>query len=109
MALFAVTYEYTGTTGHDALRDTHRPEHVAFLSGQHEAGRLVVSGPTGNGAGALLVFTGGSADDVARLLDVDPFRREGLIATRTVVPWKPFFGAERLAVHSVPQPAGAAR
>lgn len=94
MALFAVTYEYTDNP---AGRDEHRPEHVAFLSGQHEAGRLVVSGPTDDGAGALLVFAGESADDVARLLDGDPFRREGLIGRRTVSPWKPFFGADRLA------------
>lgn len=109
MALFAVTYEYTDTAGHGAQRDTHRPEHVAFLAGQHEAGRLVVSGPTDNGAGALLVFSGDSADDVARLLDADPFRREGLIARRTVSPWKPFFGAERLAVQGEAHAAGAAR
>lgn len=109
MALFAVTYEYTDVPGHDALRDTHRPEHVAFLSGQHEAGRLVVSGPMNDGAGALLVFTGDSADDVARLLDADPFRREGLISHRTVSPWKPFFGAERLAVREEAAPAEAAR
>ncbi|MDQ4489438.1 YciI family protein [Sinomonas sp. ASV486] len=106
MPVFAVTYEYTDDA---AGRDEHRPEHVAFLSGQHEAGRLVVSGPTSNGAGALLVFAGESADDVAALLDADPFRREGLIARRTITPWKPFFGAERLTVQSEPKPAGAAR
>ena len=93
MALFAVTYEYTDAP---RQRDAHRPEHVAFLSGLHESGRLVVSGPADGGTRALLVFSGESADDVAALLDDDPFRREGLIARRTVSAWSPFFGKERL-------------
>ena len=93
MALFAVTYEYTDNP---SGRDLHRPEHVAFLSRQHEAGRLLVSGPTDGGTGALLVFAGDTAQDVEALLDGDPFRREGLIGRRTVSAWKPFFGADRL-------------
>ena len=99
MAHFAVTYEYTADA---AGRDAHRPEHVAFLAAQHAAGRLLVSGPVDGGSsspgsGALLVLTGETADDVAALLDADPFRREGLIARRTVSEWRVFFGADRLA------------
>lgn len=94
MALFAVTYEYTDAP---EQRDAHRPEHVAFLSGLHDSGRLVVSGPADGGARALLVVSGDSADDVAGLLDGDPFHREGLIGRRTVSAWSPFFGKERLA------------
>ena len=102
MPVFAVTYEYTDQPGDEQRRDEHRPEHVAFLTAQHEAGRLLVSGPvdrdpSAGGSGALLIFAGESADDVAALLDGDPFRREGLIARRTVSPWRVFFGADRLA------------
>ncbi|ASN53244.1 YciI family protein [Sinomonas sp. R1AF57] len=100
MALFAVTYQYTDNP---AGRDLHRPEHVAFLASQHEAGRLRVSGPTDGGTGALLVLAGDTAHDVEALLNGDPFRREGLIARRTVAAWKPFFGADRLEL------SGAAR
>ena len=93
MALFAVTYEYTDNP---SGRDLHRPEHVAFLAGQHETGCLLVSGPTDGGSGALLVLAGDTAHDVEALLDADPFRREGLISRRTISAWKPFFGADRL-------------
>ncbi|GAA2203654.1 YciI family protein [Sinomonas flava] len=93
MALFAVTYRYTANP---SGRDLHRPEHVAFLAAQYEARRLIVSGPTDGGAGALLILAGATADDVEGLLDADPFCREGLIARRTVTAWKPFFGADRL-------------
>ena len=109
MAHFAVTYEYTDEPEAQQQRDAHRPAHVAFLAAQHAAGRLLVSGPVGGGAsnaGALLVFAGESADDVAALLDADPFRREGLIARRTVARWNVFFGADRLA-EDVPAPDAA--
>lgn len=88
MATFAVNYTYG--SGTEAARDRFRPEHKDFLAGLHEAGRLRVSGPVDGGA--LLVFEGSSAEEVAALLDADPFRREGLIAERTVREWTIFFG-----------------
>lgn len=88
MATFAVQYTYGANT--DAARDRFRPEHKDFLAGLHEAGRLRVSGPVDGGA--LLIFEGSSAEEVAALLDGDPFRREGLIAERTVREWTIFFG-----------------
>ncbi|XKK61194.1 YciI family protein [Streptomyces sp. ARC32] len=92
MATFAVTYTYAEDSA--PARDEHRPEHKDFLESQFNAGRLRVSGPLGqDGApGALLVFEAGSADELAALLDQDPFRREGLIAERTIRDWQIFFG-----------------
>lgn len=92
MDTYAVIYTYAEDS-HGA-RDTHRPEHKAFLEGHFEAGRLRVSGPLGQDGspGALLVFEAESADELLSLLDEDPFRREGLIAERTVRAWQIFFG-----------------
>ncbi|MCH6470097.1 YciI family protein [Sinomonas terrae] len=94
MAYFAVTYEYTDSS---ERRDQHRPEHVRFLAGLHEERRLLVSGPVDGGARALLVLAGESAEQVAGVLDGDPFHREGLIARRDITAWNVFFGADRLA------------
>ena len=94
MAYFAVTYGYTADA---ERRDEHRAEHVRFLSAQRDAGRLLVSGPLDGGTGALLVFEGEGPDEVGAALDGDPFRREGLIARRSITPWNVVFGAERLA------------
>lgn len=96
MTLFAVTYRYLD--GSAETRSAVRPAHVEFLSGLHEQGRLVVSGPTGDehDAGALLIFAGDSAADVAALLDQDPFARAGLL-DREVREWRPFFGADRVS------------
>ncbi|MEU4896513.1 YciI family protein [Streptomyces sp. NPDC044780] len=95
MATFAVTYTYAEDSAR--ARDQHRPEHKSFLESQVDAGRLRVSGPFGpDGApGALLVFRAESADELATLLDQDPFHREGLIAERTIRDWQIFFGGVR--------------
>jgi uncharacterized protein YciI len=92
MSTFAVIYTYAD--GSDAARDEHRPAHRAFLRGLHEEGRLRVSGPFGAGgpAGALLVFEGESADEIAALLDDDPFQAAGVIAERSIRPWEVVIG-----------------
>ena len=93
MATYAVTYRYAD--GSAAERDTHRPEHKDFLAGLHESGRLRVSGPVDGGTGALLVIEGGSAEEVAGVLDADPFRRHGLIGDRSIREWSIVFGGLR--------------
>ncbi len=94
MAVFAVTYVYAPQP---EKLDEFRPEHRAFLRALHEAGGLIVSGPLPASddapAGALLLL---QADDVAAAtssIDDDPFRREGLIAERTVREWLPVIGS----------------
>lgn len=92
MATFAVTYSYSTASAEG--RNEHRPRHVKFLDSQFKAGRLLVSGPVGpdEKPGALLVLEGESADDVASLMDHDPFMAEGLIDARDIRPWKIVFG-----------------
>lgn len=91
MNTYAVIYTYTDDA---ASRDEHRPEHKAFLESQYEAGRLRVSGPFGpdSRSGALLVIEGESVDEVAALMDQDPFHKRGLIAERDIRSWQIFFG-----------------
>jgi uncharacterized protein YciI len=93
MGTFAVTYTYG--PGTEAERDVYRPEHKQFLADLHEAGRLHVSGPVDGGVGALLVLEGESRDEIAALLDGDPFHRHGLIGDRTVREWAIVFGGLR--------------
>lgn len=83
---YVVEYRYAPRA---AELDAHRPEHRAFLRGLLDAGQLVASGPLTGTGGALLVVR---ADDVASalvMLDADPFRREGLVADRSVRAWDP--------------------
>lgn len=94
MPAFALSYTYDATTA--PARDEVRPRHVAFLQLQYDVGRLRISGPVDSGAGALLVVTGDSEQDVLTLMDGDPFAQEGLISERSVRRWDVFFGKDKL-------------
>jgi uncharacterized protein YciI len=94
MATFAVTYAYSPATS--AGRDLHRPSHVEFLQSQFDRGRLLKSGPFGpaEAPGALLILNGESKEEVAALMDQDPFFHNSLIEERNIRQWNIFFGAE---------------
>jgi len=96
MALHAVIYRYVDDA---ATLDEHRPAHGDHLRSLFEQGRILVSGPLaeGGGPGALLIFDAESPDEVAALLDEDPFHVLGLIAEREIRRWNPAFGGDRLA------------
>jgi len=94
MSAFAITYFYAGDV---EARQVVRPGHIDFLSALHQAGTLLMSGPLEDGdAGALLIVTGVSADEVVGLMDEDPFWRAGLVARREVQRWNVVFGVEAL-------------
>lgn len=88
MAHFAITYVYDPAAAESM--DEVRPLHRAYLSSLKDAGSNIASGPLADGApGALLLFEAESADEVARLLDEDPFWTHGFILERTIRGWNP--------------------
>ncbi|WNB87023.1 YciI family protein [Cellulomonas sp. ATA003] len=90
MTVYAVQYTYDDRTD---VRDRFRPEHRAYLGGLVESGELLSSGPWADGApGALLVLSAPSTAEVERLLDADPFAREGVVAERSIREWTPVLG-----------------
>lgn len=92
MTIFAVIYRYSTDS---AAMDEHRPVHKEYLKSLFEAGKIVVSGPLGEGGGpsALLILNCESADEVADLLDKDPFHDRKLIVEREIRPWNIAFGS----------------
>lgn len=95
MATFAVIYRYSTDS---AALDEHRPVHRDYLESLFEAGKIVMSGPLGEGGhpSALLILDCASADEVAELLDKDPFHERKLIVDREIRPWNIAFGAHRI-------------
>lgn len=90
MPTFAVNYRYAEHS--EGARADHRPAHVAFLRGEHDAGRLYMSGPlAADPPRALLVFEAADEAALRARLDDDPFHVAGLIADRTVTQWNVFF------------------
>jgi uncharacterized protein YciI len=89
MAIFAVTYTYGGTS--EQLNEI-RPIHREFFGRMLAEGTLLASGPLVDAAGALLVMKAESLEEVASMLDLDPFDIAGLISERAIVQWNPVFG-----------------
>ena len=89
MPVYAVTYLYTAPAEQIA---EIRPVHRQWLSKLLEQEILLASGPMLDTPGALLIFRSDSAEDLARLLDNDPFDIAGCIGSRTIQAWDPVFG-----------------
>jgi uncharacterized protein YciI len=89
MPIFAVTYLYTAPA---SQIDEIRPIHRAWLSELLEKNILLASGPMVDTPEALLIFKSESAEELAGLLDNDPFDIAGCIGSRTIQSWNPVFG-----------------
>ncbi|WP_018157741.1 YciI family protein [Demetria terragena] len=94
MAIYSVEYRYTDDS---AGRDTHRPEHRAYLDAQEG---LLISGPfRDEPAGALILLRAENVEEVERILAGDPFQREGLVASQTIRDFNPVLGPHSEALH----------
>ena len=89
MPIFAVTYLYTAPANQVA---EIRPLHRTWLSELLEKNVLLASGPMVDTPEALLIFRSESAEDLAKLLDNDPFDVAGCIGSRTIQNWNPVLG-----------------
>lgn len=96
MATFAIRYTYGENS--EAAKAPYSEAHMQFLTAQFEAKRLLLSGrlladeASGVAAGALLIVSGESLDDVTRLMDGEPFMQNGVVARREIAEWTIAFG-----------------
>ena len=89
MPVFAVTYLYSATP--EQLNEI-RPIHRQWLASLLETSQLLASGPMVDNPEALLIFRSDSANELAMLLDNDPFDIAGFIGSRSIQQWNPVFG-----------------
>lgn len=88
MPIYAVQYDYDVNSA--SLRDQHRPAHRDYLSRLTDEGSVLARGPyadNAGGPGALLIMRADSPEEIARLLDADPFFEQGCISSRRVREW----------------------
>lgn len=88
MSTFAVNYFYSASP--ELLAEV-RPLHRQWLAQHFDAGSLLASGPKVDIPGALLIWQAQSLEDLAHLLDNDPFDIAGCIGERTIEEWNPIF------------------
>jgi uncharacterized protein YciI len=89
MPVYAVTYLYTASA--EQLAEI-RPIHREWLSKLLDQEILLASGPMLDTPEALLIFRSDSAEELAKLLDNDPFDIAGCIGSRIIQAWNPVFG-----------------
>lgn len=85
--IFAVLFE--DNQGKEALRQTHMPEHLAFLATQPG---VLGAGPLfqtdGAGHGGMWLIEAKTAQQVAQMVRKDPFHDTGLRKTITILEWR---------------------
>jgi len=70
-------------------RAPHREAHLARITEQREAGRVVMAGALGDPPlGGALVFKGVDPEQVERFARDDPYMKAGLITAWRAQPWK---------------------
>jgi uncharacterized protein YciI len=89
VAIFAVQYFYSADAEDLSLV---RPAHREWLAGKLDEGTLLASGPMVDYPGALFVWKAQSLEELAHVLDQDPFDIAGYIGERTIGEWNPVFG-----------------
>ncbi|EOM76930.1 dehydrogenase [Rhodococcus rhodnii] len=91
MAFFLVRYCYTDDT---AGRDAHRARHKDYLSEAAERGMILGSGPfaADEEAGAAMIYRASCKADVVEVVEGDPFRCRGYVASYEVTEWIPMIG-----------------
>src|SRR5699024_10217226 len=82
MNIYAVNYVYDDTSA--AGRDEIRPVHVEFLQDCFDKGRLLVSGPVDDGAGALMIITCQDKANDLKLIVNDTIDKDAIITSRTI-------------------------
>ncbi|MGO4236803.1 YciI family protein [Pseudarthrobacter sp. YAF2] len=90
MTVFAVEYVYAANS--TETRNEVRPAHREWAGGLAEDGVIVASGPYGDGAGALLIFTAADEAALNAILKQDPFAAAGVVAGTRITEWSPVTG-----------------
>ncbi len=88
MSYWVLEYRYADM---DA-RARAREDHLAYMRGLHEQGRVVYGGPIGDGGGAMVLLRADSLEAVQAIVDADPYTLAGVGADHTIRPWTVVIG-----------------
>jgi uncharacterized protein len=78
----------------DYLRDKEkiaavRPEHRKYLAGLRDGGQLAIAGPFTDDSGGLIMYEAATIDEAEKLLQGDPFHKNGIFLNYRLRPWNP--------------------
>ncbi|HZT80726.1 MAG TPA: YciI family protein [Gemmataceae bacterium] len=90
---FAAIIEYTQDR---AKIQELRPVHRQYLATLKERGQLAASGPFTDDSGALIVYEAPSPEEAEKLLQGDPFHKNGVFLRYQLRPWNPVIANREL-------------
>ena len=76
-----------------------RPIHRQYLAGLKERGQLAVCGPFTDDSGGLIIYEAASREEAEKLLQGDPFHKNGIFLNYQLRPWNPAIGNLDLFAH----------
>lgn len=84
MGYYVLEYAY----GDLDKRAAARPDHLAYLTRLQAEGRVVLAGPVGDGAGALVVLDVADEAEAEAIRLADPYTVAGVAVDGRVRPWR---------------------
>jgi hypothetical protein len=90
MAKFVVDLVYGDDEEH---RLEVRPAHREYCRELAERGVLLAGGPYADNLGAQIIYEAADADELQKIIDVDPYTEAGVIAKTTIREWNTVNGA----------------
>ncbi|QDZ01751.1 hypothetical protein FQ775_15980 [Nitratireductor mangrovi] len=91
----------TDKPGHLEVRQSTRPDHVAYLEGLNAKGTLKFAGPflddDGKPSASLVVVEAADRAAAALIAEADPYARAGLFASVDIRPWNWVFNKPEAA------------
>ena|SRR5712691_7017431 len=93
---FAAVIDYTQDGAKIA---EFRPIHRQYLAGLKERGQLAVCGPFTDDSGGLIIYEAASREEAEKLLQGDPFHKNGIFLNYQLRPWNPVIGNLDLFAH----------
>jgi uncharacterized protein YciI len=73
-----------------------RPEHRQYLFSLRDRGQLAIAGPFTDDSGALIVYEAASREEAEKLLQGDPFAKNGIFLQYQLRPWNPVMANREL-------------
>jgi uncharacterized protein YciI len=97
MAFFAVTMVHGASwdPGRGIREQAGWDEHAAFMDRLADDGFVVLGGPLGGGARALLMIEAGGEQEIRARMAADPWQPMGLLHVGSVEPWSIWLGGQR--------------
>ena len=83
MRFFVLEYRYADMEA----RARVRPAHLAYLQSLLEEGTLILAGPVGDGAGAMMVLHVTSEQEARQVVARDPYTAAGVGVDHVLRPW----------------------